>query len=182
MCVLINKDAYSEFVCYRRMRYPVWGFFFIYKKVTIAPPGWFFLRRFCGFHQIPKSWWKFWWNFWWSPGDFPKSIGTFSPSPWWGDWLHSPKNLVTGIPQRLLLLLFGFFSVECSIRPLSAFFSNSFSANINEILSYAGVILFWRAFINHPTIKIAQTFVIFSVNLTVKNEMFNSRSQTLFFI
>ena len=104
MCALINKDAYSEFICYRRMRYPVWGFFFIYKKVTIAPPGWFFLRRFCGFHQIPKSWWKFWWNFWWSPGEFPKSIGTFSPSPWWGDWLHSPKNLVTGIPQRLVLL------------------------------------------------------------------------------
>ena len=70
-----------------------------------------------------------------------------------------PKDIPHKLNWRLLLLYYSdFFSEECSIRHLSLF-----------------VIVV-------PTIKIVQTFGMFIVNLTVKNEMFNSGLPFLFSI
>ena len=94
-CILTEKDAQDN------KKNKIFMFIKSDKRKSLVN----FLRAFCGFHHLPKSWWKFWWIFWWFPGEIPKSIVAFSPSPRWGDWLHSPKYSVTGIPQRLIIIL-----------------------------------------------------------------------------
>ena len=95
-CILTEKDAQDN------KKNKIFMFIKSDKRKSLVN----FLRAFCGFHHLPKSWWKFWWIFWWFPGEIPKSIVAFSPSPRWGDWLHSPKYSVTGIPQRLVYRLY----------------------------------------------------------------------------